>query len=194
YRPARPASKGNAPRAHQPSQHPHPGPSAFARRRGVTSASPPGRRQPITIASGPPRAWCARARGRPTGRHPPMRRASLFPDPAQPVEPAGDRDEPTLWVRRLVVAAERRPGAAVIRDVSFRAGLNVVRVQERPAGETRPIGHSVGKTLLARLIRYCPGEGYFPAPEGPPPIPRKPPARHLPAEAAGAGPPSVLAR
>jgi hypothetical protein len=28
-------------------------------------------------------------------------------------------------------------------------------VVSRPAGEARPVGHSVGKSLLARLIRYC---------------------------------------
>ena len=82
-----------------------------------------------------------------------MSAASLFPGPDLPVVPSGARDEPELWVRRLLIVSERRPGAAVIRDVSFRTGLNIVRVAERPAGETRPIGHSVGKTLLARLLR-----------------------------------------
>src|SRR5437879_4322878 len=94
-----------------------------------------------------------------------MSRASLFPDPDLPLVPAPARTEPDLWVRRLVVVTERKAPAKIIRDVSFRPGLNIVRVQPRPEGETRSIGHSVGKTLLSRLIRYCLGEGYFALPE-----------------------------
>jgi hypothetical protein len=56
---------------------------------------------------------------------------------------------------------ERVPAAVVIRDIPYRPGLNVIRAVERPPGETRPIGHSVGKTLLTRLIRYCLGESHF---------------------------------
>lgn len=93
-----------------------------------------------------------------------MTPTTLFPDEDLPIEPAADRVEPTVWVRRLVVVAERMPTAPVVREVSFRPGLNVIRVEERPAGETRPIGHSVGKTLLARLLRYCLGESHFAVP------------------------------
>src|SRR5262249_46177789 len=93
-----------------------------------------------------------------------MKPKILFPDAELPLEPA-DRREPALWVRRLVVVERRAPGAAVLRDVSFRLGLNVVRVAERPSGEGRPIGHSVGKTLMSRLIRYSLGESHFAVPE-----------------------------
>src|SRR5262249_22137256 len=90
-----------------------------------------------------------------------MTPTTLFPDEELPIEPATGRTEPVVWIRRLVVVKERAPGAEVIRDISFRPGLNVIRAVERPAGESRPIGHSVGKTLLARLIRYCFGKTHF---------------------------------
>jgi hypothetical protein len=90
-----------------------------------------------------------------------MRPTTLFPDEDLPIEPAPDRTEPVVWIRRLVIVQERVPDAVVIRDIPFRPGLNVIRAVERPSGETRPIGHSVGKTLLARLIRYCLGESHF---------------------------------
>jgi hypothetical protein len=85
---------------------------------------------------------------------------SLFPDPPFQIAPA-DRTEPRVWVRRLVVVAERSPSGEVIREVPFRRGLNVIRVADRPAGDDRIIAHSVGKTLLTRLIRYCLGEQHF---------------------------------
>jgi hypothetical protein len=97
-------------------------------------------------------------------------------------------------VRRLVIVAERRPGASVIRDIPFRAGLNVIRVEERPAGETRPIGHSVGKTLLARLIRYCLGESSFAAAEVAHRVADRLPGAFVLAEVGLDGKPWVVAR
>ena len=86
---------------------------------------------------------------------------SLFPDPPFQITPAADRTEPRVWVRRLVVVGERSPSGEIIRDVLFRRGLNVIRVADRPAGDDRIIAHSVGKTLLTRLVRYCLGEHHF---------------------------------
>ena len=86
---------------------------------------------------------------------------NLFPDEPFTVVPPADRPEPTLWVRRLAVVGRRSADAEPVRLVSFHKGLNIVRVADRPAGETRPVGHSVGKTLLTRLIRYCLGERYY---------------------------------
>jgi hypothetical protein len=86
---------------------------------------------------------------------------SLFPDPPFQFTPAADRTEPRVWVRRLVVVAERSTSGEVIREVEFRRGLNVVRVADRPDGDSRIIAHSVGKTLLTRLLRYCLGEQHF---------------------------------
>jgi len=93
-----------------------------------------------------------------------MNPTSFFPDEELPITPVADRPEPPLWVRRIVIVAARVPDAEVIREITLRPGLNVVRVVDRPAGETRPVGHSVGKTLLMRLIRYCLGESHFAAP------------------------------
>ncbi len=90
-----------------------------------------------------------------------MKPMSLFPDQDVPIEPATDKTEPIVWIRRLVIVKERVAAPVVIRDVPFRLGLNVIRVVERPSGEARPIGHSVGKTLLTRLLRYCLGESRF---------------------------------
>jgi hypothetical protein len=85
----------------------------------------------------------------------------LFPDEAVDIRPAVDRQEPVVWVRRLVVVPRLAPGEEPIRDIPFRPGLNIVRTEDRPKDETRVIGHSVGKTLLTRLIRYCLGESHF---------------------------------
>lgn len=89
-----------------------------------------------------------------------MKQANLFPI-SQPIEPAADRREPAMWIRRLMIVESLEPDGRVIRDVTFRLGLNVIRTAERKADETRPVGHSVGKTLLFRLIRYCLGESFF---------------------------------
>lgn len=86
---------------------------------------------------------------------------SLLPREPFAITPDPSRAEPAFWVRRLSVVDERTPGVAPRRLVEFRRGLNVVRVAERPEGETRPVGHSVGKTLLTRLIRYCLGEKHY---------------------------------
>lgn len=78
-----------------------------------------------------------------------------------PARPAG----PAFWVRRVVLLKERTPAGEVIRDIPLRRGLNVIRVIDRPPGYRGTIGHSVGKTLLARFIRYCLGERYYAAEE-----------------------------
>jgi hypothetical protein len=123
-----------------------------------------------------------------------MSRASLFPDPELPLEAASTPTEPELWARRLVIVAERKTPATVIRDVGFRPGLNIVRVAQRPEGEARPIGHSVGKTLLARLVRYCLGEGYFATPEVTSRIAAKLPGACAIAEVRVSGRPWVVVR
>lgn len=85
----------------------------------------------------------------------------LFPNPPLTIEPASDRREPAVWIRRLVLVPSLAPTTEPIRDISFRLGLNIIRTADRPAGETRVMGHSVGKTLVTRLIRYCLGETHF---------------------------------
>lgn len=85
---------------------------------------------------------------------------TLFPENL--IEPATDASAPPLlWVRRLVLIEGRKSDARLIREMTFRRGLNVVRVIDRPKGHSGPVGHSVGKTLLTRFIRYCLGERYY---------------------------------
>lgn len=90
-----------------------------------------------------------------------MSSTTLFPDEAFLIQPARDRLEPTIWVRRLVILPTLAPGVDPIRDISLRPGLNLIRTEDRPEGDTRVIGHSVGKTLFTRLLRYCLGESHF---------------------------------
>ena len=79
------------------------------------------------------------------------------------VQPEGNRSDPRLWIRRLVIWSE--PGV-ILREVIFRPGLNIIwapDAADRPGGSeehTAP-GHGSGKTLLCRLLRYCLGEDRF---------------------------------
>lgn len=92
------------------------------------------------------------------------RQAALFPEPPATVKVDTVRQEPVLWVRRLVFFANP---SEVIREVPLRRGLNIVwsadpgsaaaNVGER--GERS--GHGAGKTLFCRLLRYCLGEDTF---------------------------------
>ncbi len=123
-----------------------------------------------------------------------MNATTLFPDEELHIEPDANRTEPTIWIRRLVVVAERVPEAVPIREISFRLGLNIVRVADRPSGEARPIGHSVGKTLLTRLIRYCLGESHFAVPAVIGRIAELLPNAYVLAEFNVAGEPWVVAR
>ena len=119
---------------------------------------------------------------------------SLFLDPPFHLTPAADRTEPRVWVRRLVVVSERSPSGEVIRDVPFRRGLNIIRVADRPTGDDRIIAHSVGKTLLTRLIRYCLGEHHFASEERTAAIAAKFPKAYVLAEVRAHGRGWVAAR
>jgi hypothetical protein len=118
----------------------------------------------------------------------------LFPDLPFHVTPAADRNEPRVWVRRLVIVAERSPPGEVIRSLQFRRGLNVIRVADRPAGDDRIIAHSVGKTLLTRLLRYCLGEHHFASEERTDVIATKLPLAYVLAEVRVQGRGWVVAR
>jgi hypothetical protein len=81
---------------------------------------------------------------------------------------ATDSDSPRLWIRRLLVFESQEKRDTPLRDISFHRGLNIVWGVELPddAGidDAHPVtlsGHSVGKTTLCRLIRYCLGESTF---------------------------------
>lgn len=119
---------------------------------------------------------------------------SLFPDPPFQITPAADRTEPRVWVRRLIVVAERSPSGKVIREVPFRRGLNIIRVADRPTGDDRIIAHSVGKTLLTRLIRYGLGEQHFATEERTAAVAAKFPKAYVLAEVRAHGRDWVVAR
>lgn len=71
-------------------------------------------------------------------------------------------------ISRLALGDSFELPLQVFRDIPFHRGLNIVEGVELPddAGvdAAHPVtlsGHSVGKTTLCRLIRYCLGEGTF---------------------------------
>lgn len=75
---------------------------------------------------------------------------------------------PGLWIRRVALFESPEKKNTPIRSIPFYRGLNIIWGVELPddAGvdETCPVtlsGHSVGKTILCRLIRYCLGEPTF---------------------------------
>lgn len=84
----------------------------------------------------------------------------MFGEPGFVLKPEEGRDEPRLWVKRLVVWA--KPGE-VVRETNLRPGLNIVWSPDSADRSTRApmpgrIGHGAGKTLFCRLLRYCLGE------------------------------------
>lgn len=81
---------------------------------------------------------------------------------------SNDLRSPCLWIRRLVFFDSQENKDTPIRDVIFHCGLNIVWGVELPdnagVNGAHPVtlsGHSVGKTTLCRLIRYCLGESTF---------------------------------
>lgn len=83
-----------------------------------------------------------------------------FPEPTAPT-PAESRREPTIWFQRIVIAKDFSSTMNPIREIPFRRGLNIIRTEVRNEKDVRTVGHSVGKTLLVRLLRYCLGERTF---------------------------------
>lgn len=89
-----------------------------------------------------------------------MPMSTLFPLEREPLKPSPDRREPTLWLQRLVILSAL-DSKAIIRNIPFRRGLNIIRTQQMVTQGGPVAGHSVGKTLLMRLIRYTLGETTF---------------------------------
>lgn len=89
-----------------------------------------------------------------------MPKSTLFPLEREPLKPSSERREPTLWLRRLVILSAPT-STAVIRNITFRRGLNIIRTQQMATQGGPVAGHSVGKTLLMRMIRYTLGEPTF---------------------------------
>ena len=91
----------------------------------------------------------------------------LAPPPSAP-DPREDRSEPTVWVRRLWILRELRPGDEhVVRRLDLRRGLNILWAAPTDAGvdnrlfQGRLSGHTAGKTTFCRLIRHILGEAAF---------------------------------
>jgi len=87
------------------------------------------------------------------------RSKSLFSD--FEIKPSRRFSEPMIWVRRLVFIESPRAPVKIIRRISFRRGLNIICTEARTPQDTSPVGHSVGKSLLVRIIRYCLGEDRY---------------------------------
>lgn len=89
-----------------------------------------------------------------------MPTSTLFPLDAEPLKPNATRREPVIWLRRLVIVSSRSP-ADIIRNIEFRRGLNIIKTRQMETRGGPVAGHSVGKTLLMRLIRYTLGEPHY---------------------------------
>ena len=70
---------------------------------------------------------------------------------------------PRLWVRRFAIVERLDPFAPMKdRDIPLHRGLNVVWGNGEGGELGEPLsGHSVGKTLFCRLVRYGLGEGEY---------------------------------
>jgi hypothetical protein len=92
----------------------------------------------------------------------PVQKSLPFPEPPGLMCAIG-RDEPTLWVRRILLwhDVSKEP----IRNVALHRGLNIVWSPTGSDPESLATGHAAGKTLFCRLLRYCLGEGSFADPE-----------------------------
>lgn len=72
------------------------------------------------------------------------------------------RVSPRLWLQRLALFSSFSP-ASKFQEVTFTRGFNLIVGLDSPNPELEDDfgGHSVGKTTLCRLIRYCLGEPTF---------------------------------
>lgn len=89
-----------------------------------------------------------------------MPNSTLFPLNREPMKPSPERREPTLWLKRLVILSAL-DSASIVRNIEFRRGLNIIQTRQMERRGGPVAGHSVGKTLLMRLIRYSLGEPHF---------------------------------
>lgn len=69
---------------------------------------------------------------------------------------------PRLWVQRVALFSSFSP-AAKFQEITFTRGFNLIVGLDAPNPDREADfgGHSVGKTTLCRLIRYCLGEPTF---------------------------------
>lgn len=123
-----------------------------------------------------------------------MKNLTLFSNEPDPLIVDPTRPDPALWVRQLVILESLASDARVIRRIEFRRGLNIINTAIHPGDDTATVGHSVGKTLLLRLIRYCLGERNFGSPAVRQAIAERFHKGYVLADVAVAGVPWVVAR
>jgi hypothetical protein len=94
-----------------------------------------------------------------------MTQETLDFGPTEDPPPTPTRPWPKVWIRRLVVVRDlRSEDPAVVRDLRFRRGLNIIWAPPLEPPEGAPLnegglsGHTAGKTTLCRLIRHVLGE------------------------------------
>jgi hypothetical protein len=92
----------------------------------------------------------------------------LFPSGGAGFKPDLSLKEPLVWVRRLLLLREFKPGEQnIIRQIELRPGLNILWARPRTGqgkpqlGEKGVYGHASGKTTFCRLLRYVLGEKHF---------------------------------
>lgn len=91
-----------------------------------------------------------------------MATSTLFSLDAEPYKPTSKRKRPVLWIKQLVILSELSSAkSAIIRNIKFRRGLNIIKTEQMATQGGPVAGHSVGKTLLMRMIRYSLGEPTF---------------------------------
>lgn len=78
------------------------------------------------------------------------------------LENAQWRDQPLVWIRRIVIRENDRRKKP-IQDVKLKAGLNFIWGVESPKTEDKELesGHNLGKTTFCHLMRFCLGEKTF---------------------------------
>ncbi|WP_318556417.1 hypothetical protein [Geobacter anodireducens] len=86
----------------------------------------------------------------------------------KPLVEANQAQEPRLWIRRIALFKSSEEREPPIRNIPLHRGLNIIWGVELPddagTNDAHPVtlsGHSVGKTTLCRLIRYCLGESNY---------------------------------
>ncbi len=89
-------------------------------------------------------------------------------DPPRQIRADARRSEPAVWLRRLCVLSDLKPGPEhVVRSIEMRRGLNVLWAPPKQPENGNALfrdavaGHTAGKTTFCRLIRYVLGEQGF---------------------------------
>jgi hypothetical protein len=95
-----------------------------------------------------------------------MKQGELIPIEKKEIKPDISRQGPPLWIKELRVYPELTPSAKPLCNIKLRPGMNILWA--KPAGtdnvklhQSGISGHSAGKTLFCRLVRYVLGESTF---------------------------------